>query len=117
MPASAWHSALLDGSLTTSYAAWNRVAIRFTADGQLVEAVTSQPGGRALKVYVPRTVPALLLPGVVFAGLTLGRLSGYAAAVVRAGDVLRRPRIRRALDAIMGTALVVLGVRVVADAR
>lgn len=63
------------------------------------------------------SVPALLLPGVVFAGLTLGWLSGYAVAVVRAGDVLRRPRIRRALDAIMGTALVVLGVRGVADAR
>ena len=28
------------------------MAIRFTADGELVEAVTSQPGGRALKVYV-----------------------------------------------------------------
>ena len=46
-----FHAALLDGSLQMGYASWNRVAIRFTADGQVVEAVTSEPGGRALKVY------------------------------------------------------------------
>jgi len=47
-----FHAALLDGSLQMGYASWNRVAIRFTADGELVEAVTSEDGGRALKVYV-----------------------------------------------------------------
>jgi peptidase E len=45
-----FHAALLDGSLDTGYASWNRVAIRFTADGEVVEAVTSEDGGRALKV-------------------------------------------------------------------
>ena len=34
------------------YASGNRVAIRFTPEGELVEAVTSEPGGQALKVYV-----------------------------------------------------------------
>jgi len=63
------------------------------------------------------SIADLLLPGVVFAGLTLGWLFCYAAAVARAGDVLRRPRIRRALDAITGLALVTLGARVVTDAR
>jgi peptidase E len=47
-----FHAALLDGSLQMGYASWNRVAIRFTAAGELVEAVTSEDGGRALKVYV-----------------------------------------------------------------
>ena len=46
-----FHAALLDGSLDMGYASWNRVAIRFTPDGEPVEAVTSEPGGRALKVY------------------------------------------------------------------
>jgi dipeptidase E len=46
-----FHAALLDGSLEMGYASWNRVAIRFTPGGEVVEAVTSEPGGRALKVY------------------------------------------------------------------
>lgn len=73
-----------------------------------------------LPQFVPVTgasVPDLLLPGVVFACLTLGWLSCYAAAVARAGDVLRRPPIRRVLDAITGTVLVALGLRVVTEAR
>jgi threonine/homoserine/homoserine lactone efflux protein len=31
--------------------------------------------------------------------------------VARAGDVLRRPRVRRTIDAVTGTVLVALGVR------
>jgi dipeptidase E len=46
-----FHAALLDGSLEMGYASWNGVAIRFTPAGEVVEAVTSEPGGRALKVY------------------------------------------------------------------
>ena len=46
-----FHAALLDGSLEMGYASWNRVAIRFTPEGEVVEAVTSEAGGRALKVY------------------------------------------------------------------
>ena len=48
---STFHAALLDGSLEMGYASWNRVAIRFTSEGDVVEAVASEPGGRALKVY------------------------------------------------------------------
>ena len=35
-----FHAALLDGSLEMGYASWNRVAIRFTPAGEVVEAVT-----------------------------------------------------------------------------
>ena len=45
-----FHAALLDGSLQMGYASGNRVAIRFTPEGEPVEAVTSEPGGQALKV-------------------------------------------------------------------
>ncbi len=59
--------------------------------------------------------PALLALGLVFCSLTLAWLSCYAIAVARAGDVLRRPRIRRALDGLTGAVLVGLGVRLASE--
>ena len=61
--------------------------------------------------------PALLGLGLLFCALTLGWLSAYALAVARAGEVLRRPRVRRALDAVTGAALVALGLRLAAAER
>jgi threonine/homoserine/homoserine lactone efflux protein len=49
--------------------------------------------------------------GLVFCAMTLAWLSLYALVVARAGDVLRRPRVRRVLDAVTGSALLVLGIR------
>jgi threonine/homoserine/homoserine lactone efflux protein len=54
---------------------------------------------------------ALLALGLTFCALTLAWLSAYAAVVAKAGDFLRRSRIHRALDAVMGTVLVALGIR------
>jgi threonine/homoserine/homoserine lactone efflux protein len=54
---------------------------------------------------------------VLFCALTLAWLSAYAVAVARAGDVLRRPRVRRTIDAITGAALVALGLRLAAADR
>jgi threonine/homoserine/homoserine lactone efflux protein len=54
----------------------------------------------------------LLGLGLVFCLLTLAWLSGYAAVVVRAGDLLRRPWPRRVLDTVFGFVLVGLGLRV-----
>jgi threonine/homoserine/homoserine lactone efflux protein len=54
-----------------------------------------------------------LLPlGVCFAALTLVWLTAYACVVAKAAAVLLRPRIRRALDAVTGSVLVLLGLRV-----
>jgi threonine/homoserine/homoserine lactone efflux protein len=50
--------------------------------------------------------------GLAFCGLTLAWLSWYAVVVERLGDVVRRGRVRRALDAVTGTALVAVGLRV-----
>ena len=63
------------------------------------------------------TFPALLGLGLLFCALTLMWLSAYAFAVARAGHVLRRPRVRRAIDAVTGTALVVLGIRLAGAER
>jgi threonine/homoserine/homoserine lactone efflux protein len=60
---------------------------------------------------------ALLLLGLVFCSLTLAWLSGYALAVARAGDFLRRPRIRRVLDGLTGAVLIAFGLRLATEQR
>jgi len=59
--------------------------------------------------------PALLALGLVFCAITLVWLTGYAAAVARAGDVLRRPRVRRILDSLTGLVLVAFGLRLATE--
>jgi threonine/homoserine/homoserine lactone efflux protein len=59
----------------------------------------------------------LLALGVLFCCLTLTWLSAYAVVVARAGDVLRRPAIRRVIDAVTGAVLVALGLRLASDRR
>jgi len=49
--------------------------------------------------------------------MTLLWLSAYAFAVAKACDVLRRPAIRRAFDAVLGIVLVALGIRLATDRR
>ena len=59
----------------------------------------------------------LLGLGLLFCALTFGWLSAYAFALARAGAVLRRPRVRRTIDAVTGTALVALGLKLAAADR
>jgi threonine/homoserine/homoserine lactone efflux protein len=55
--------------------------------------------------------------GLLFSGMTLLWLSGYALAVARLSHVLRRPSIRRTLDSITGATLIALGIRIAAEER
>jgi threonine/homoserine/homoserine lactone efflux protein len=57
----------------------------------------------------------LLVLGVVFAAMTLTWLTAYAFAVAKAGDVLRRPAVRRVVDAVVGAVLVAFGVRLASE--
>src|SRR5918996_2298104 len=68
------------------------------------------PGGDASFV-------TMLVLGLLFCSLTLAWLSAYAAAVARAGDLLRRPRVRRVLDGVTGAVLVAFGLRLAAEQR
>lgn len=73
-----------------------------------------------LPQFAPQQGPAflsLLGLGLVFCLLTLAWLTGYAVVVARAAGVLQRPRVRRALDAVMGTVLVAFGVRLATTPR
>jgi threonine/homoserine/homoserine lactone efflux protein len=85
---------------------------------ELRQGVLSNLGNPKMAVFFSSLLPqfgdsfaALLALGLLFCALTMVWLTAYATALARAGDVLRRPRVRRAIEAVTGTALVALGLR------
>jgi threonine/homoserine/homoserine lactone efflux protein len=92
------------------------------------QGLVSNLGNAKIAVFFTSLLPQLvpsggasfwhLFPlGLLFAAMTLVWLSAYAALIARLGDVLRRPRVRRGLDAVTGTALVAFGIRLAATAK
>ena len=59
----------------------------------------------------------LLMLGLLFNAMTLTWLTGYALVVARVGDVLRRNRVRRTMEAVTGLVLVGLGLRLATERR
>ena len=59
----------------------------------------------------------LLALGLVFCTMTLVWLSLYSIVVTKAGVVLRRARVRRAIEAVTGTVLIALGLRLATERR
>ena len=59
----------------------------------------------------------LLGLGLLFSAMTALWLAGYALAVDRASALLRRPLVRRVLDAVTGVVLVALGLRLASERR
>jgi threonine/homoserine/homoserine lactone efflux protein len=57
----------------------------------------------------------LALLGPVFCAMTFFWLACYAMAVARMGDLLRRSQAGRVLDAVTGTVLIALGVRLATE--
>jgi threonine/homoserine/homoserine lactone efflux protein len=73
-----------------------------------------------LPQFVPSgeaSVSAFLLLGVVFALMTFLWLALYAVIIIKAGDVLRRSVIRRAIEGVTGVVLIGLGLRIAAEQR
>jgi threonine/homoserine/homoserine lactone efflux protein len=71
-----------------------------------------------LPQFVPGGEPAfapLLLLGLLFCTMTLVWLTAYAVVVSRAQGFLRRTGVKRALEAVTGTVLVALGLRLAAE--
>ena len=88
------------------------------------QGLVSNLGNPKMAVFFPSLLPqfahsfaALLTLGLVFAAMTLSWLGAYVVVVARAGDLLRRPRIRRSIDAVVGVVLVAFGVRLASEAR
>jgi threonine/homoserine/homoserine lactone efflux protein len=63
------------------------------------------------------TVMGLLGLGLVFCAMTFVWLAAYASVVAKAGDVLRRRNIRRAIEGVTGAVLIALGLRIAAEQR
>jgi len=88
------------------------------------QGLISNLGNPKMAVFFPSMLPqfassfaGLLTLGAIFALMTLAWLTAYAFAVAKAGDFLRRPRIRRLIDAVVGVVLAGLGIRFATDAR
>ena len=67
--------------------------------------------------FLPQFAPAggasfaaLLSLGLVFCLMTLVWMVGYGVFVAKAGDVLRRRRVRRAMEGVSGAVLIAFGV-------
>jgi threonine/homoserine/homoserine lactone efflux protein len=101
---------------------------RLAPRAALRQGVISNLGNPKMAVFFTSLLPqfatgesgaflVLLILGLLFCLLTLLWLVLYAAAIARAGRVLQRRRVRRALDAATGLALVAIGVRLAAAHR
>jgi threonine/homoserine/homoserine lactone efflux protein len=122
---SLWHAMRGGGA---AHAPHGRAPRSLTPRTALRQGIVNDLGNPKIAVFfttlLPQFAPShgpafatLLAFGLVFCAMTFVWLTLYSVVVARAGDALRRPRIRRALDAIMGAALVAIGVRVAAERR
>jgi len=62
-------------------------------------------------------VPQTFLLAGVFIAMGLVWLTGYALLVAQAGALLRRPSVRRVVNAVAGTMLTALGLRLAFEWR
>jgi threonine/homoserine/homoserine lactone efflux protein len=117
--AAIWRAFRRDGCRVTV-----RTSARITRAAALRQGLLSNLGNPKMLLFftslLPQfasSVPALTALGLGFCSLTLLWLTGYAFAVARADDFLRRGRLRRALDGLTGTVLVALGLRLAVEQR
>jgi threonine/homoserine/homoserine lactone efflux protein len=94
----------------------------------LRSGVLSNLGNPKMAVFFSSLLPQFVAPGpgaaagmlglgLVFVSMTFVWLSAYAVVVARAGNVLRRPRVRRAIEAVTGAVLLAFGGRLAAEDR
>jgi threonine/homoserine/homoserine lactone efflux protein len=110
-----------DGHAATAAGAQRRL----TPFAALRQGLVSDLGNPKMAVFfaslLPQFAPAnagflgFMLLGLIFAAMTFCWLVLYAALVARAGDWLRQPKIRRAIEGVTGTLLVALGLRIAAE--
>ncbi|HYV21192.1 MAG TPA: LysE family translocator [Candidatus Bathyarchaeia archaeon] len=101
---------------------------RVRTTNALRQGVLSNLTNPKMAVFFPSLLPQFVsgdappfLPlfalGILFCLMTLTWLTGYAFAVARAGDVLRRSALRRAIEAVTGVVLIAFGLRVAVAPR
>jgi len=119
-------SALRLGRSTEAAATLQRAGLRPAT--ALHQGAVSNLTNPKMAVFFPSLLPqfvspnmtsfaALLTLGLCFCVMTLSWLTVYAFVVARAGDVLRRARVRRVVEGLTGTVLVAFGIRVATAPR
>ena len=99
---------------------------RLTRLAAFRQGLVSDLGNPKMAIFfaslLPQFVPAgeatfwaFLRLGAVFAVMTFTWLALYAAVIARAGDILRRQPIRRGIEAVTGTVLIGLGLRIATE--
>ncbi len=88
------------------------------------QGLLSNLGNPKMAVFFTSMLPQfgssflVVLPlGLAFCSLTLCWLTCYAIVVATAGKIVRRPQVRRLLDGLTGTLLVVFGLRLAGEER
>jgi threonine/homoserine/homoserine lactone efflux protein len=90
--------------------------------GSYRQGVLSNLGNPKMAIFFTSLLPqfgssfaTMLALGFVFCTMTFVWLTGYGVVIARFGDVLRRPRIRRIVDAVTGAALAAFGARLAVE--
>jgi threonine/homoserine/homoserine lactone efflux protein len=90
----------------------------------LRQGLISNLGNPKMAVFFTSLLPqfagsllGLLALGFVFSMMTLVWLTAYSLTVAKAGDLLRRGRIQRAIEAASGAVLVAVGLRLASETR
>ncbi len=121
--AQALHAALRTGSGESAFeVAASRP--RLTARAALRQGVLSNLGNPKMLAFFTSLLPqfassffGVLVLGLLFCSMTLLWLSAYAFVVARARAVLRRRSVRRLIEAVTGTVLIALGLRLATEPR
>jgi len=98
-------------------------AARLRPGRAFLQGLISDLGNPKMAVFFASLLPQFAMPGeglfaalmslgLVFSLMTFVWLATYAFVVAKAGEVLRRPTIRRWIEAVTGTLLVALGLRI-----
>ena len=121
-------NALIDAWRCTSAATATarRDGPRLKPSRAFAQGLISDLGNPKMAVFFASLLPQFVLPGegmfaalmslgLIFSLMTFVWLVSYAFVVAKAGEILRRPVIRRWIEAVTGTLLVALGVRIAAE--
>ena len=100
--------------------------VRLRPGRAFLQGLMSDLGNPKMAVFFASLLPQFATPGeglftelmslgLVFSLMTFLWLTAYAFVIAKAGEVLRRPSIRRWIETVTGTLLVALGLRVAAE--
>ena len=109
-------------------AAARRTGPRLKPGKAFAQGLMSDLGNPKMAVFFASLLPqfatpgeglftALMSLGLVFSLLTFLWLAAYTFVIAKAGDLLRRPVVRRWIEGVTGTLLVALGVRIAVEQR